>query len=395
MPKFIPKEHQKPFVKIFEQLCRSRQPWQVWADFVTMFAIAISNSLDKERAEPRERRYLELATGYQPKEQQLITQLVTATVEALDTNQEQDFLGDLYMSLGMGNHWRGQFFTPYHLCQAMAEMSLVDADEQIRRQGWMSILDPACGAGATLIAAANTLRRAGINYQERALFVGQDIDPVVAMMCYIQLSLLGCPGYVAVGNSLTNPLTGHPLLPECQSGGRYLDYSGLFYNEMGYETGVCCRRSWGVALQAPMPDDRGGSCMKHRGLPQGMTYAQKLAHDRAIAAGIKQAATDAALQIEADTRVQRAMWLMVCSMADAFGLGPKRVQRFFDAFQANSEELERMTQEVDADYAYDKLRQKAEQVTGIKIQYLYEHEAIAARLKHEKEGLVLDAESDQ
>lgn len=143
---------------------------------------------------------------------------MTATVEALDTNQEQDFLGDLYMSLGMGNHWRGQFFTPYHLCQAMAEMSLVDADEQIRRQGWMSILDPACGAGATLIAAANTLRRAGINYQERALFVGQDIDPVVAMMCYIQLSLLGCPGYVAVGNSLTNPLTGHPLLPECQSG---------------------------------------------------------------------------------------------------------------------------------------------------------------------------------
>lgn len=218
MPKFIPKEHQKPFVKIFEQLCRSRQPWQVWADFVTMFAIAISNSLDRDRAEPRERRYLELATGYQPKEQQLITQLVTATVEALDTNQEQDFLGDLYMSLGMGNHWRGQFFTPYHLCQAMAEMSLQDADEQIRRQGWISILDPSCGAGATLIAAANTLRRAGINYQEHALFVGQDIDPVVAMMCYIQLSLLGCPGYVAIGNSLTNPLTGHPLLPESQSG---------------------------------------------------------------------------------------------------------------------------------------------------------------------------------
>ena len=24
-------------------------------------------------------------------------------------------------------------------------------------------------------------------------------------MCYIQLSLLGCPGYVFVGNSLTNP----------------------------------------------------------------------------------------------------------------------------------------------------------------------------------------------
>ena len=218
MSKFTPKEHQKPFVKIFEQLCQSRQPWQVWADFVTMFAIAISNSLDKERAEPRERRYLELAGGYQPAEQQLITRLVVATVEAMDANPEQDFLGDLYMGLGLGNHWRGQFFTPYHLCQAMAEMSLADADEHIRRQGWISILDPACGAGATLVAAANTLHRAEINYQEHALFVGQDIDPVVAMMCYIQLSLLGCPGYVAVGNSLTDPLTGDPLLPERRPG---------------------------------------------------------------------------------------------------------------------------------------------------------------------------------
>ena len=121
-----------------------------------------------------------------------------------------------------------------------------------------------------------------------------------------------------------------------------------------------------------------------------MTYAQKLARDRAIAAGIKQAATDTALKIETNTRVQRAMWLMVCSMADAFGLGPKRVRKFFGALQVNTEELERMTREVDADYAYDRLRQRAEQVSGLKIQYLYEQEAIAARLKHEKEGLVLD-----
>ena len=44
----------------------------------------------------------------------------------------------------------------------------------------------------------------------------QDIDRVAALMCYIQLSLLGCSGYVVVGNSLTNPtisLYGNPLLP--------------------------------------------------------------------------------------------------------------------------------------------------------------------------------------
>lgn len=218
MHKFVPKEEQKPFIKIFDQLCQSRQHWKVWYDFVTMFAIAISNSVDAGQAEQRERRYLEIISGYGQMERSLFPRLVAETVNALDKNQEQDFLGDLYMGLGMGNHWRGQFFTPYHLCRAMADISLQDASEQIRRDGWISILDPACGAGATLIAAANTLHSMGINYQEYALFAGQDIDPVVGQMCYIQMSLLGCPGYMAIGNSLTTPLTGHPLLPISRDG---------------------------------------------------------------------------------------------------------------------------------------------------------------------------------
>ena len=230
MPKFIPKEHQKRFIEIFDRLCRSRQPWQVWSDFVTMSATAISNSVNADQAETRERRYQEIISGYQPVERELFPQLVTETVNSLEENPAQDYLGDLYMGLGLGNHWRGQYFTPFQLCRGMADLSLQDAEEHINREGWISILDPACGAGAILIAAANTLRSKGINYQERALFVGQDIDPIVAMMCYIQLSLLGCPGYVAIGNSLTTPLTGHPLLPTSREG---LDIwiTPIFYTE--------------------------------------------------------------------------------------------------------------------------------------------------------------------
>ena len=129
---------------------------------------------------------------------------------------------------------------------------------------------------------------------------------------------------------------------------------------------------------------------KPRGKPHGMTYADVLARKRAVAAGIEKAATDAALQIEADTRVQRAMWLMVVSMADAFGIGPGRSQKFFEALQANSDMFMKMTEEADEDYAYEKLRQRAEQITGIKIEYLYEHEALVAQLKHAKEGVQLE-----
>lgn len=51
------------------------------------------------------------------------------------------------------------------------------------------------------------MEKANLNYQNHLLVVAQDIDETVALMCYIQLSLLGVAGYVKVGNSLTEPMT--------------------------------------------------------------------------------------------------------------------------------------------------------------------------------------------
>lgn len=82
-----------------------------------------------------------------------------------------------------------------------------------RSQNSISVNDPACGAGATLVAAANIFHRKKINYQTRVLFTANDIDRVVAQMCYIQLSLLGCAGWVAVANTISNPVCGDPLMP--------------------------------------------------------------------------------------------------------------------------------------------------------------------------------------
>lgn len=72
-------------------------------------------------------------------------------------------------------------------------------------------IDPACGAGATLIAAAEVLHKNNINFQQQAIFIAQDIDQTVGLMCYVQMSLIGCAGYVRIGNTLTDPTTGHPL----------------------------------------------------------------------------------------------------------------------------------------------------------------------------------------
>lgn len=223
------KDCQRDFLRNFEQLLGSRSSWEVWADFVSMFAQSISNSVDKAQAPGREAEYMKLISKYSSQEQSIFPLLCAATIQALDDNQEQDFLGDLYMSLDLGNHWKGQFFTPYNLCRAMSDITISDSVEDARKRGWASICDPACGAGATLIAAAHSLQRAGIPYQQQALFVGQDVDHVAAMMCYIQLSLLGCAGYICIGNTLTTPLTGHPLFPQKQDG-QDLWFTPMFFS---------------------------------------------------------------------------------------------------------------------------------------------------------------------
>jgi 3-mercaptopyruvate sulfurtransferase SseA len=47
-----------------------------------------------------------------------------------------------------------------------------------------------------LITFAHMLQKKGINPQTNALFVGQDVDRISALTCYIQLAILGLPAYV-------------------------------------------------------------------------------------------------------------------------------------------------------------------------------------------------------
>jgi hypothetical protein len=92
----------------------------------------------------------------------------------------------------------------------MAKMTGSDRGEHER---FISVNDPACGSGVMLIAYANSLMEAGMNPHFELLSVATDINPCVAMMCYIQLSLLGCAGYVCIRNTLTEPMTGDILFP--------------------------------------------------------------------------------------------------------------------------------------------------------------------------------------
>lgn len=111
-----------------------------------------------------------------------------ALIEAMEATH-QDILGDIFQGgVTFGEH--GQFFTPDPICDVMAQMS-VSSEESGKR-----VLDPACGSGRTLLAAAK------INPKNE--FYGVDLDHRCAQMTAINLALHNLNGWVVHGNSLSN-----------------------------------------------------------------------------------------------------------------------------------------------------------------------------------------------
>lgn len=205
------RDYKKEFCTLMDKFAFRYSRWQVWNDFLSLSAISLANVIPTPEKEEREKKYHAIINSYQEEEREIFPQMLNLVVLALSDNPEQDFLGSLYHYLELHQEQKGQFFTPYHICEFMSEIQFSDteADEVLKEKSYISVNDPACGAGAMLIAFANVARKHGINYQEQVLFVAQDIDRTAAMMCYIQMSLLGCPAVVAIGDSLVKPFP-HP-----------------------------------------------------------------------------------------------------------------------------------------------------------------------------------------
>ena len=204
-------DDQTEFVKAMRSIEGKYPLWQIWQDFIYLTAIMLSNAIDKVHAAPREEMYLNIIGKYSKKEQEVFPKLIALVVTALERDKNRDFLGELYMTMELGNHWKGQFFTPYDVCVMMARMNGGNAVAELSDKGYITVNDCACGAGALLIAYANTveieLKDTNYNWQNHILFTAQDVDMVAGLVCYIQLSLIGCAGYIKIGNTLTDPMS--------------------------------------------------------------------------------------------------------------------------------------------------------------------------------------------
>ena len=121
---------------------------------------------------------------------------------ALLDAEPRDILGQLYMSLELGNTHTGQFFTPPEISELMARITFDDGVEHANKP-FITLCEPACGSGGMVLAFVKVMLEKGWNPVERVWVQAQDIDRTAALMCYLQLALWHVPAAIVVGNTLS------------------------------------------------------------------------------------------------------------------------------------------------------------------------------------------------
>jgi hypothetical protein len=214
-------DHQKELVKAVEALGYRHGHWQVFADFIEMAAVSVSNAVDWAGREKREERYLQVVKRYKPDELARFPDMLGSLTMALE-DETTDVLGCTFHDLELHNKWSGQYFSPFRLCRMMAKMTIADSgdlESRISERGFVTAQEPAVGSGAMIIALAHEMREAGINYQRHLHVTAVDVDPKCVHMSYLQFSLLHIPAVIVHGNSLSLESFDHWYTPAHILGG--------------------------------------------------------------------------------------------------------------------------------------------------------------------------------
>ena len=194
-------EAQKQFIDLFGQTARYHHRYKVFSDFVQCGAIAMHNRFCPD--EGLEKQYLNIIKGYEREDIERLAHLLALVRIALNA-QACDFLGMTFMQLELGDKHRGQFFTPWNVASMMGRLQFTGLEQKLQTQPFVTISEPGCGAGGMMIAAAVEIQALGYEPSQHMWVSCVDIDVVAVSMAYIQLSSLGIPGEIVLGNALAN-----------------------------------------------------------------------------------------------------------------------------------------------------------------------------------------------
>jgi type I restriction-modification system DNA methylase subunit len=188
------------FIKTFNSIALHKHRYEVFADFTRMSAISLHNAIVKDEA--LEKEYLEIVGRYKKEDVDKICELLANLVVLLEV-EPTDVLGELYAELELSSEHTGQFFTPSPVADLMAKLTSGADISALKDKAFITLSEPACGAGGMVLAFVKEMLAHGYNPAEKLWVQCVDIDRVMALMCYVQLSLWNVPALVIVGNSLS------------------------------------------------------------------------------------------------------------------------------------------------------------------------------------------------
>jgi len=172
----------KQLLKEFERYAYGQSLYSAFTDLLdwTLLPFRMHNNVEAQQ------QALETYRTHQK-----ATQLVTLLTLIGDGSENfSDPLGELYQQAISSGH-NGQFWTPEHMCDMMAAITIGDTLEDNQ-----TVCDPTCGSGRMLLAAAKISRK--------ALFYGADLDITCCKMTLVNMLLNSLEGEIAHMNTLSN-----------------------------------------------------------------------------------------------------------------------------------------------------------------------------------------------
>lgn len=186
---------QSDFRKVLGSLAYSRQIYDVFAAFCRLAACALA-------CETREPEYLEEAKRWKREDLEKFSMALAGLVVEMQEHPFEDLLAAYYMEFAVSSSsqkWHGEFHTPKPICEMMARMTMGEIWNE-KPEGTINCLEPACGAGAMILAVAE---HTPPEHRRRLRFTAIDIKETVCDMCFINTTLWCVPCRIYHGNTLS------------------------------------------------------------------------------------------------------------------------------------------------------------------------------------------------
>ena len=193
------------FVRALDQFERSKTRTEIFRLFCEMAYCALAKRASPfpDQRDRLEAVYMQCVSSFPNKDDvRRMPEMMALAIQAI-SGGGIDFFGQVAAEIGALDAGLGQFFTPYEISRLIAEMSLGDAAGQIEAQGFITVSEPAAGAGGMVLALADALEAQGFDPALHIWIEAVELSRSTFHMAYVQINARGIAGRVVNGNSIS------------------------------------------------------------------------------------------------------------------------------------------------------------------------------------------------